>query len=90
MIPIPKGFNKDLSKSQNYRWITLSSLFSKIFDHCIISYEDAALKSDDLQFNVLLLLLNLLIIIYIIRVLYICVQWMHQKLLIVLIYLLRK
>ena len=50
MIPIPKGFNKDLSKSQNYRGIALSSLFSKIFDHCIISCEDAALKSDDLQF----------------------------------------
>ena len=50
MIPIQKGFNKDLSKSQNYRGIALSSLFSKIFDHCIISCEDAALKSDDLQF----------------------------------------
>ena len=25
-------------------------MFSKIFDHCIISCEDAALKSDDLQF----------------------------------------
>ena len=50
-IPIPKGFNKDLSKSQNYRRIALSSLFSKIFEHCIISCEDAALKSDDLQFE---------------------------------------
>ena len=51
MIPIPNGFNNDLSKSQNYRGIALSSLFSKIFDHCNnISYEDAALKSDDLQF----------------------------------------
>ena len=48
MIPIPKGFNKDFS--QNYRGIALSSLFSKIFDHCIISCEDAILKSDDLQF----------------------------------------
>ena len=25
-------------------------MFSKIFNHCIISCEDAALKSDDLQF----------------------------------------
>ena len=33
-----------------YRGIALSSLFSKIFDHCIISCEDAALKLDDLQF----------------------------------------
>ena len=50
MIPIPKGFNKDLSISLNYRGIARSSLFSKIFDHCIISCEDAALKYDDLQF----------------------------------------
>ena len=28
----------------------MSSLFSKIFDHCNISCENAALKSDDLQF----------------------------------------
>ena len=60
MIPIPKDFNKDVSKSQNYRGIALSSLFSKIFD-------------------------------YIMTVVYIymcvCVQLMHQKILIVLIYL---
>ena len=29
----------------------LSILFSKIFNHCIISCEDAALKSDNLQFT---------------------------------------
>ena len=50
MIPIPTGFNKGLSRSQNYRGIALSSLFSKIFNHCIISCEDVALESDDLQF----------------------------------------
>ena len=49
MIPIPKAFNKDVSKSQNYRGIALCSLFSKIFDHCIISCEDAALMSDYLH-----------------------------------------
>ena len=94
MIPIPKGFNKDLSKSQNYRGIALSSLFSKIFDHCIISCEDAALKSDDLQFShksgmstIQCASVVTETIIYIIRVIYICVQLMHQKLLIVLIYL---
>ena len=37
--------------SQNYRGIALSSLFSKFFDHCIISCEEAAQKSDDLQFG---------------------------------------
>ena len=35
---IKSGFNKDL-----YRGMALSSLFSKIFDHCIISCEDAGL-----------------------------------------------
>ena len=50
MIHNPKGFNKDLSTSQNYRGTALSTLFSKVFDHCIISCEDAALKWDDLQF----------------------------------------
>ena len=51
MIPILTCFNKDLSKSQNYRGIALSSLFSEIFNHCIISCEDAAQKLDDLQFS---------------------------------------
>ena len=50
MVPIPKGSNKDLSMSKNYRGIALSSIFSKIFDNCIISAECLALNSDDLQF----------------------------------------
>ena len=74
-------------------------MFSKIFDHCIISCEDAALKWDDLQFahksgmstiqcaSVVTETINYYLHnksdIYI----YIYVQLMHQKLLIVLIYL---
>ena len=50
MVPIPKSSNKDLSMSKNYRGIALSSIFSKIFDNCIISAECLALNSDDLQF----------------------------------------
>ena len=50
MVPIPKGSNKDLSMSKNYRCIALSSIFSKIFDNCIISDQCLALNSDDLQF----------------------------------------
>ena len=50
MAPIPKGSNKDLSMSKNYRGIALGSIFSKIFDNCIISAECLALNSDDLQF----------------------------------------
>ena len=40
MIPIPKGS----------RGITLSSLRSNVFDHCIISCERNVLESDNLQF----------------------------------------
>ena len=96
MIPIPKRFNKDLSKSQNYRGIALSSLFSKIFDHCIISCEDAALKSDDLQFAYKSGMSTIQCASVVTETInyylhnksdYICVQLMHQKLLIVLIYL---
>ena len=50
MIPIPKGINKDLTKTQNYRGIALSSLLSKLFDLCIISSEGSHLLSDGLQF----------------------------------------
>ena len=50
MVPIPTGSNKDLSMSNSYRGIALSSIFSKIFDNCIISAECLALNSDDLQF----------------------------------------
>ena len=97
MIPIPKGFNKDLSKSQNYRGIALSSLFSKILYYCIISCEDAALKSDDLQFayksgmstiqcaSVVTETINNYL--HNKSDIYTYVQLMHQKLLIMLIYL---
>ena len=50
IIPIPKTSNKDLSMSENYRGIALGSIFTKIFDNCIISAECLALNSDDLQF----------------------------------------
>ena len=45
MVPIPKG-----SMSKSYRGIAFGSIFSKIFDNCIISAECLALNSDDLQF----------------------------------------
>ena len=89
--------------------IPLSSLFPKIVDHCIISCEDAALKSDDLQFSyisgmstiqcasVVTESINyylhnksdIYIYIYVCECVCVCVcvQLMHEKLLIVLIYL---
>ena len=50
MVPIPKGFNKDLTNIKNYRGIALSSLISKLFDNCIISSNSYIFESDDLHF----------------------------------------
>ena len=50
MVPIPKGSNKAISMSKNYRGIAFVCIFSKIFDNCIISAECLALNSDNLQF----------------------------------------
>ena len=93
MVPIPKGSNKDLSMSINYRGIALGSIFSKIFDNCIISAECLALNSDDLQFayvaqqhNVFLYCARRLTITYTMKVMSICVQLMLPRLLIELIY----
>ena len=48
LIPIPKGL-KNLAEIKNY-CIALSSLFCKLFGHCIIHDQLIALKTDDLQF----------------------------------------
>ena len=37
MVPIPKKSSGSMGEITNYRGIVLSSLLSKIFDHCIIS-----------------------------------------------------
>ena len=50
MIPIPKGSNKDLSMSKNYRGIALGRIFLKILVNYIISAQCLALNSDNLQF----------------------------------------
>ena len=95
MIPIPKGSNKDLSMSQNYRGIALGSIFSKIFDNYIISAQCLVLNSDNLQFaynlvaqehNVFLYCVRRLTIIYTMRMMSICVQLMLPRLLIELTY----
>ena len=49
MIHIPKISNKDLSKLQNYRVIALSSLLSKVLNHCIYC-QSKVLESHNLQF----------------------------------------
>jgi hypothetical protein len=37
IVPIPKGHNVNLSSSENFRGIALSSIFGKIFDNIILT-----------------------------------------------------
>ena len=97
IVPIPKGSNKDLSTciSKNYKGTALGSIFSKIFDNCIISAECQALNSDDLQFayksgcsttQCVSVLCETIDYFYTMRVMFICVQLMLLRRLIELIY----
>ena len=36
MIPIPKKGSRSMNYIRNYRWIALSSLLSKLFDHVLL------------------------------------------------------
>ena len=50
IVPIHKGSNLKASESKNYRAVSLSSLFSKILDNCILIMQSDSLQSDPLQF----------------------------------------
>ena len=51
LIPIPKGTNKSLSCSDNYRAIAMSSVICKLLDHVLINSHSRVLMSSDLQFG---------------------------------------
>ena len=51
MIPLPKGKWKSKKDSDNYRAITLSSLFGKLLDLIILQKEGLKLQTDNLQFG---------------------------------------
>ena len=51
MVPLPKGKWKSKRDSENYRAITLSSLFGKLLDLIILHKEGEKLKTDNLQFG---------------------------------------
>ena len=51
MVPIPKGKFKQLTVSDNYRAITLSSIIGKIFDLIVMDKEKHNLYTSDLQFG---------------------------------------
>ncbi len=51
MIPLPKSKWINLSYSDNYRAITLSSIFGKLLDFIILNNEEHELITSDLQFS---------------------------------------
>ncbi len=51
MVPIPKGRWANLSNSDNFRTITLSSILCKILDVVILTKESDNLCSSNLQFS---------------------------------------
>ena len=50
MISIPKDIMGSLSKSDNYRGISLVNSICKLFDYVIINLYDKQLKTSDIQF----------------------------------------
>ena len=51
MIPLPKGARADLSNSDIYRSIAISSLLNKIFDNVIIERRQDFLSTSNYQFG---------------------------------------
>ena len=51
MLPIPKGARANLSDSDMYRSIAISSLLSKILDHVIIARQYSLLSTSNYQFG---------------------------------------
>ena len=51
LIPIPKGKNVNVTDSNNYRGIALSSVFGKLFDLIFLNKYSDSLCTSELQFN---------------------------------------
>ena len=51
IIPIPKGARANLTDSDKYRSIVISSLLSKLLDYVIIKQQNISLKTSDYQFG---------------------------------------
>jgi hypothetical protein len=51
IVPIPKKANGNISDSNNYRGIALSSVFGKVFDNVILYKFQDKLCTSDLQFG---------------------------------------
>ena len=51
IVPIPKGKHGITSDSSNFRGITLSSIYGKLFDNIVLSRYGDSLRSSELQFG---------------------------------------
>ena len=51
MVPIPKGRWANLTNSDNFRAITLSSILGKLFDYIVLVKEEIHLCTSNLQFS---------------------------------------
>jgi hypothetical protein len=51
MVPIPKGRWANLTNSDNFRAITLSSILGKLFDYIVLVKEESHLCTSNLQFS---------------------------------------
>ena len=50
IVPIPKNKRKSISDSNNYRSITVSSIFGKMVNIIVLKSNMCIFKSSDLQF----------------------------------------
>jgi hypothetical protein len=51
IVPIPKGKHGNMSDSSNFRGITLSSIYGKLFDNIVLYRYSDSLLSSELQFG---------------------------------------
>ena len=51
LIPLVKDSNSDVTSCDNYRCITLSCVFSKLFEYAMLELFQCYLNTNDLQFG---------------------------------------
>ena len=51
LVPLIKDSSGDKTKCDNYRCITLSPMFSKVFEYCLLDKYSNYFNTSDLQFG---------------------------------------
>ncbi len=54
IVPVPKGDSSKLSVFEGYRLVSLISVFSKVFELCLLNVLSSFIINNDLQFGLLL------------------------------------